>query len=231
MKVIHTAAGEPLLLQRDSRTGCWYRPRGTDDLNLLREGASVFRGLPIRPDDVVLDLGANIGSFTRLALDAGVVKVVAVEPEPENVAVLRQNVHPDEDRCVVLEAAVSRVPGEIPLYVNPGIGKYSHSTILKGGKVPIPVQAVTLGSLLAEHQPTLLKVDIECAEYDLPELTALPESVRTLHMELHLNGRYRQLGIDLAVAVGAQGFTCLRPPRFTRANWHTVPIWVRDAAA
>jgi len=39
----------------------------------------------------VLDVGAHIGVFTRAALAAGAARVVAVEPEPSNAALWRQN--------------------------------------------------------------------------------------------------------------------------------------------
>jgi len=44
----------------------------------------------VQPGDVVIDCGANIGTFTREALLAGASKVVAVEPSPQNVECLRR---------------------------------------------------------------------------------------------------------------------------------------------
>jgi len=44
----------------------------------------------VQPGDVVLDCGANIGTFTREALLAGASKVIAVEPSPQNVECLRR---------------------------------------------------------------------------------------------------------------------------------------------
>jgi FkbM family methyltransferase len=41
--------------------------------------------------DVVLDCGANVGVFTRKALNAGAKTVIAIEPGPENVECLRRN--------------------------------------------------------------------------------------------------------------------------------------------
>ena len=45
----------------------------------------------VRPGDVVLDCGANIGVFVRESLDAGAKTVVAIEPAPENIECLRRN--------------------------------------------------------------------------------------------------------------------------------------------
>jgi hypothetical protein len=45
--------------------------------------------------DTVVDCGANFGAFTREALDAGAVKVVAIEAAPENLECLRRNFVPE----------------------------------------------------------------------------------------------------------------------------------------
>ena len=49
----------------------------------------------IKPGDVVLDCGANIGTVTREALSAGASKVIAIEPAPENLECLRRNFAPE----------------------------------------------------------------------------------------------------------------------------------------
>jgi len=45
----------------------------------------------VRSGDVVLDCGANIGIYTRQALNAGAKLVVAIEPSPENIECLHRN--------------------------------------------------------------------------------------------------------------------------------------------
>lgn len=44
----------------------------------------------VQPGEVVLDAGANIGAFTREALNAGAKLVIAIEPVPANVESLRR---------------------------------------------------------------------------------------------------------------------------------------------
>jgi FkbM family methyltransferase len=44
----------------------------------------------VRLGDVVFDCGANVGTFTRTALNAGAATVVAIEPAPDVVACLRK---------------------------------------------------------------------------------------------------------------------------------------------
>jgi len=213
-------------LMLDVRSGCWYRPDGTDDLDIIREGRSVYGPLPLAAGDRVLDLGAHIGTFVRRALDAGAASVVAVEPEAENLAVLARN--GDDPRVTIIPAAVTDRPGPVVLYVNQGKGKCMHSIVTKGRKVPVEVPGVTLEQLLDDHQPNVLKVDVECAEYRLRPLRDLTACVKVLVMELHLNGKMRDAGMALAELIVGQGFRAVRAPVFTRANWHTVPIWQRD---
>ena len=50
-----------------------------------------FGPVRVRPGDIVLDCGANIGVFARQALSAGAALVVAIEPGPASVACLNRN--------------------------------------------------------------------------------------------------------------------------------------------
>jgi FkbM family methyltransferase len=45
----------------------------------------------VRAGDTVLNCGAHIGFFTRMALRAGARTVIAVEPEEGNIAAFRRN--------------------------------------------------------------------------------------------------------------------------------------------
>lgn len=82
-----------------------YRP-GSTDANVIVEilGRGAYSGPkplgdPRWPADVdwspcghrVLDVGAHVGCFSRLCLDAGAASVVAIEPEPANAELCRRN--------------------------------------------------------------------------------------------------------------------------------------------
>ena len=68
-----------------------------------REGFSV-------DGHVVLDVGAHIGCFSRWALANGATSVVAYEPEPSNIELLKRNLA-GEAAAVVREAAVVAAGG------------------------------------------------------------------------------------------------------------------------
>ena len=139
-----------------------------------------------QPGEVLLDLGAHIGCVSRYALDHSTMSVVAVEMLPDNVMLLNHNtaeVYPD--RVTVVHAAVAPVAGTVTAVMAKGTGN-PMGAYVNGAKRDVPaeklgryhhwdVPAVTLVSLLEEHQPTRLKFDIESSEY----LVIDPEVIRS----------------------------------------------------
>ncbi|HYP14643.1 MAG TPA: FkbM family methyltransferase [Bryobacteraceae bacterium] len=94
---------ESKLLRTDGALEQWQTPRGLFwtptksryglHFHLAEQERKIyFNGEhTIKKGDIVLDCGANIGPFTRVALDAGASKVIAVEPAPENLECLRRS--------------------------------------------------------------------------------------------------------------------------------------------
>ena len=77
----------------------------------------------VKPGEVVIDIGANVGYYTliaaRLVGETG--RVYAFEPDPTNFAILDKNVRLNGFRNVVLEQkAVSNEPGSIELFLHEG---------------------------------------------------------------------------------------------------------------
>jgi len=80
----------------DTPRGRWWIPAGDDfvlPFNLAEQQRQIYTGgiHAVHSGDIVLDCGANVGVFTRVALDAGARVVVAIEPAPENLEALRRN--------------------------------------------------------------------------------------------------------------------------------------------
>jgi FkbM family methyltransferase len=61
------------------------------------------RGVSIRPGDTVVDLGGNIGIFTRYAHQMGAKKIVTFEPDSRWFEVLKQNAPPN---AILFNAAI-----------------------------------------------------------------------------------------------------------------------------
>lgn len=179
--------------------------RRTDRV-IVAEVPKVYAPIDVRPDDVLLDLGAHIGLASRFLLDKGVAQVVAVEPDPANVILLRRNLR--RRPATVIWAAVGAKPGRITLY---SAGSHLSTTLPGKGRTKMSVPVVALSSLLSTVRPTILKCDIEFGEYSLPELRSLPERVRVLALEVHVR-------LDLVYSKVRESETQVRERRATAAS-------------
>jgi FkbM family methyltransferase len=130
-------------------------------------------GVEVRPGDVVLDCGANIGAFTRLALDAGASLVAAIEPSPRNVECLRRNfaVEIRQGRVIVVPKGVWDEPGFLKLLVYDNsmldslVMKNRMETSAQASEVQ--VELVRIDDLVTELRLSridFVKMDIEGAE-------------------------------------------------------------------
>lgn len=123
----------------------------------------------VRPGDVVLDIGANIGYYTlllaRLVGPTGTVH--AFEPEPSNFALLEKNVRTNGYHNVVLhQAAVGEVSGSTQLFLSEtNLGDHQLGGAGNGRRA-VEVRQVNIDEVLtAEERPvTFVKLDIQGAE-------------------------------------------------------------------
>lgn len=109
----------------------------------------------------VLDCGAHIGAFTRLALSyPEVKKVIAVEPDPENFKLLQENTKGYKN-VTLINKAISIETSPI-LKIDPERSELNKLVNYGEGLL---VDGVTLNELITEPI-NLLKMDIEGSEYD-----------------------------------------------------------------
>lgn len=216
--------GEPIVV-RDDKTGLWYRP-DTVDADVVR-GVRVKFHFPIGPGDVLLDLGAHIGSEAVHAARLGV-RVVAVEPEPKNLELLRLNTEEFGDLVTIVPAAaVSDHSLHATLWERPGRGTWTHSLFQRRGRVPVEVQTVDFAALLRMFQPTIVKANIEGSEYDL-DWTALPPSVRALVVSFHqAYPELQQKAVKLRQYYLDNGWVEVKKPRVGVFAVCVTGTWVR----
>jgi FkbM family methyltransferase len=139
-------------------------------------------------DDVVLDLGANIGMFTVFALKFGAKFCHSVEPCPDSVNRMRTHVAAAgfEKRQNIIPAAIGESAGTAFISTTTNVAN-TISSEKNGNTIPVPVldAAVLFDSL--QPRPTYLKLDIENNELPvLRRLLATPrfDSVRTVAVEI-----------------------------------------------
>lgn len=90
------------LIRKDDRLELWdtpygqfWTPLGSEFIlpfNLAEQETKIYGtgNRAVRPGDIVLDCGANVGVYTREALADGAATVVAIEPAPDNIECLRR---------------------------------------------------------------------------------------------------------------------------------------------
>lgn len=124
----------------------------------------------VRPGDIVLDCGANIGVYTREALLAGARLVVAIEPAPENLECLRRNFAPEiaAGRVLVYPKGVWDKEDFLTLHVDPVNSAANSFVIQREGSVGLQkMPLTTIDRLVAElklERVDFIKMDVEGAE-------------------------------------------------------------------
>ena len=159
-----------------------------DSFVVKEVSGSEYKKLNLRSEDVCLDLGMNIGVFSVIASEK--CKFLhSFEPEPTNFEIANQNLQMNNVKNVIPynAAVVGNDDKERFLSVNKKQNKGTHSLIEKRGRYSTPVACMNINKIIEETKPTVLKVDVEGAEYEI--LTAIkPENfknIREIIFEYH----------------------------------------------
>ena len=144
----------------------------------------------LHSDDVLFDVGANIGMVSLHA--AKICRTVAFEPDPSFRERLNVNMGLNPDRVIAVEpVAVSDSDSTVQLFTNGADGN-SPSLVRSGESQCVTVPSRSLDSLMAEGRlprPTVIKLDIEGAEIlalrGAKRLLTGPDRPRALFIEVH----------------------------------------------
>lgn len=123
----------------------------------------------LRPGDTVIECGAHHGEHTillsRWAGSSG--RVIAVEPMPENTAILRRNIELNRlTNVTVIEKVVGSSSGFLPVF------RRSNTAVARTlGRNTIEMESTTIDCLMEELGivPSLITIDVEGYEYEVLE--------------------------------------------------------------
>jgi len=149
-------------IPRGNRTGL-AEMLGEQERDVYGAGRGVRRG------DVVLDCGANVGVFTRRALDDGARLVVAIEPAPDNIECLRRNFAQEvaSGKVIIYPKGVWDKDDELQLRTSTLTGGDSVALHYPGSSAGPLVPLTTIDKLVGElklDRVDFIKMDIEGAE-------------------------------------------------------------------
>ena len=211
-------------------TGNWY-------CGLHEVGEMGFVLHFLRSQDLFLDVGANIGSYTVLAAGGVGARVIAVEPIPSTFANLQANILLNgladhvEPHCVGLSGERSA------LRFSADRDTVNHVMADGESGEAINVPVLTMDELLAGRVPAVVKIDVEGHERSVLEgarKTLANPGVAAVVMEINGSGtRYGVSDDELLTLMSGYGFSpcsydpfarCLRDWNPSSAN----AVFVRD---
>jgi FkbM family methyltransferase len=147
----------------------------------------------LREDDLFVDAGANVGTYTVLASKVRGAHSITIEPVPSTYEYLMDNINLNriQDQVSAYNLGLAAKEGELRFSTEYGPINHVLSKGEQGG-VTIPVR--TLDSVIGEGMPILVKIDVEGFEQEVIHggLKALSrQGLQAMIIELNgLSARY-----------------------------------------
>ena len=139
---------------------------------LLTESDYESGGVEIQAGDTVIDCGAHIGLFSRFAVQRGAGRVIAIEPDPENLVCLEENLAEEiaAGKVTVVKAGVWDRETRLSLQIDQG-NSAAHSFVFAYGDPNAEkvdgIEVLPLDDIVQDLQldrVDFIKMDIEGAE-------------------------------------------------------------------
>jgi len=151
----------------------------------------------LRRDDLFVDIGANIGSYTVLAAGHVGASVVSIEPVPKTFEHLQNNISINQvaNKVVAYNLALGNEKGQISFTST--LDTMNHvATASEANTIEVPVD--TLDAIMEkEKEPVLLKIDVEGFETNVLKGASQTLSRKNLKaIIIELNGSGAKYGYD-----------------------------------
>jgi FkbM family methyltransferase len=200
---LDTAIGTLWFDSADEHLTPWIRGQGVWEADVMKLLARF-----LRPGSLFVDVGANVGYHAVFAAQLGS-HVVAVEPVPWTLELLRANVWRHGADVEVVAAAASTSEGTVRIGL-----ETAHRSGAQIGEEGVEVRSAPLDELVPEGEVDVLKIDVEGAEplvlrgaSGILERSPVLAAVVEFRNELHVGGEspedvlsfYESLGFELCL--------------------------------
>jgi len=170
-----------------------------------------FDELEIKKGDVVMECGCFIGTFASACIENGAATVISFEAEPRNFEFVSRNLTKYGKRFKVFNNAI--VGKFVPFVTIYSGGFRGCDSIINGnqGKTITRkscVRAASFRGELLKIKPSVLKMDIEGAEYEALKTLKNGDlkSIREMHIEFHKNPQRDIEMKAFEIFLNSQGF-------------------------
>jgi len=214
--------------------GRWWIPAGNDFVlpwNLAEQQREIYGtgDRAVQAGDVVLDCGANVGVWTRTALDRGASLVVAFEPAPENIESYRRNFREPigAGRVVLVPKGVWDKEDVLVLRRDPRNSAADTFVMLPGATDSVQAPLTTIDRVVADlklPRVDYIKMDIEGAE--ARALAGARETLARFHPRLSIAAEHSAqdpVKIPEAVKAAWAGYTLTCGPCLETDDGHVRP--------
>lgn len=150
----------------------------------------------LRPDDLFVDIGANIGSYSILASGEIGAKTISIEPIPATFESLKTNIYINEIKHLVEALNIGLGSASGTLKFTKSLDTVNHIATDQEDDT-IDVKVDTLDNVLGDKSPSLLKIDVEGFETEVlkgAEKTLINPNLKAIIIEL--NGSGQRYGYD-----------------------------------
>ena len=200
-RIIEVQRDGPVAMYDTPIGSVWY-PVSAWTLPALVEGAEAdqyhLRSL-VKPGDVVLDVGANVGTETRNALSAGARLVIAIEPDPISLDCLRRNLSSEirEKRVIVVPAGVWDTTETLPLYLD-SANAGGASLVFRRSDKSVPIPLTTIDNIVSDlklSRVNVIKMHVEGVEQKA--LLGATDTIRRFHPRMAISLEHFLTDADL----------------------------------
>jgi FkbM family methyltransferase len=152
----------------------------------------------LRPGDLFIDIGANVGTYTVLAAKVVDARVIAIEPVPATFDRLRDNIQINRLHSVVRAENVAVGAANSVLSMTADHDAMNHVAPdgeTAGTLIEVPVKR--LDDLLGNETPTMIKIDVE--GYETEVIRGASNAFTNSNLKaviVELNGSGRRYGFD-----------------------------------